>query len=166
MEGIELSINVDSGPIITISSVMFDLPQILSESTTPVSGRKGLTRNVAARKPAPTSAWKIIVNGLDLSGPSRKTIRLASAVALAPSARSCTNLPIARRVKLEVKGRTSMTAPEMLMVRNRKNSLALPLLMYSLKIKLLPRLPTMKPKNPNVQTRLIVSISTPVFLAK
>ena len=49
-------------------------------------------------------------------------------------------------------------------VMNRKNSLAFSLLIYSLNTKLVPRLPTMKPKNPKVQTRLMVSISTPVFL--
>ena len=56
---------------LTFSSVKLDLPQISSASSTPLSGRNGRTRNVAARKPAPIRAWNNMVKGLDFSGPKR-----------------------------------------------------------------------------------------------
>ena len=124
-----------------------------------LSGRKGLTRKVAARKPAPMRAWKAMVKGLeweycqtnilgqrtclDFSGPSRETIRLASAVQNAPRARICRRRAVTRTAKLEVKGRRIMMAPVTQIVTDRNTSLAQSAFRYSLKMKLVPRLPTM-----------------------
>ena len=46
----------------------FPPPQISSMSPISLSGRKGLTRKVAAKNPAPISAWNAIVKGLKRCG--------------------------------------------------------------------------------------------------
>ena len=51
-------------------------------------------------------------------------------------------------------------------VTERNTSFAQSCLRYSLKMKLVPRLPMMYPKKPKDQTRLMVAMSTPVFCAR
>ena len=126
-----------------MESVWLALPQIWSMSVFLLSGRKGLTRKVAARNPAPMRAWKAIVKGRDFSGPSRETIRLASAVQNAPRARIWRRRAVTRTAKLEVKGRRIIIAPVAHIVTDRNTSLAQSAFRYSLKMKLVPRLPTM-----------------------
>ena len=52
----------------------------LSSSADALSGRNGLTKNVAASKPMPMKAWRALVNGLLLMGPMVKTTMDESAV--------------------------------------------------------------------------------------
>ena len=65
---------------LSIAKLFFSNKKETSHDIHSPSGRNGLTRNVATRKPTPMSAWNAMVKGRDLYGPIRYTTKVASAV--------------------------------------------------------------------------------------